>query len=470
MYEGVYMRRTLIIYFCVLIMLVLCGCQNTPEQDIVINKGGGQLEKAIAGPPAKHQTGILDGCSSDGNNSKEWKEKLTLQYLTCEIDADVILPAINEFPVFKVRKRDFDTETVKKIVEYFVEGATGVRETSMTRGELEELLIQVKRGQYVWDDNGSRWESYQGQKEDIVELEEQVANAEPEVFNPVTDNAVSIPMDKTYAMPNDERVYVDVNSQYIYINPIKFGVIQPETWIIDGEAYPGEAVGTTIDNIKISKDDAENTVEELLSELGIKNFGIAEVEKARIIKDFTYDIVSEGWQITLSRNDGNCVPVYINSAEVSGLLYYQTDDYIDRWRQESITIFVDENGARSFYWQYPLEIVEKLNSNVQIKPFEEIREKIRNYLKFAHTQFSQDYMEAYGEVVEQQITLSKVVLTNVLVPIKDESEYHMLIPAWVVYYEQEDGLGIHTFVIAINAIDASSIDLALRTTSHRSPK
>jgi hypothetical protein len=458
------MRRSIILLFVLFILLVFFGCQPTPDEEIIVNKGDGALESIIAGTTASQQAIVTEGNGNENNDSSgkitylnTWTETYEIPGLTCNIEADVIVPETSEFPVYKVQRREFDLDSVIKIVNYFTKDATGVRETSDTKEELEEQLIQAKKGTYVWDDNGGRWEAYEGQKEDIADLEGQITNAQPEVFDPVTDNAITIPMNKTYTMPGGERIYVKTTTERVYIYPIKYGGIQPESWIVPGEAYPGEPAGTTLDNVKISEEDAKDEVTELLSNLGIEDMGIAKTEKARILKDFSFETVSEGWQVTLSRNNGGCIPVYIDSSEIYGTLYYPPEEYIDRWNTERIIVYVDENDIQSFIWQYPLEVVEELNSNVPLLPFDEIKGKVREYIKYAFTKITEG-----KQVSDRQITISEVVLTNVLLPIKDESEYHMLVPAWIVYYEFEDGLGTHTAVLAINAIDGSSIDLALR--------
>lgn len=457
------MRKASLFLLSLIIVLILFGCQKTPDKEIVVNKGDGAMESIIAGTTASQQAIITKDDSNENKDtggritySNAWTETYEIPGLTCNIKADVTVPETSEFPVYKVQRTEFDLDSVINIVNYFTADAAGVRETSDTKEELEEQLIQAKKGMYVWDDNGGRWETYEGQKKDIANLEGRIANAQPEVFEPVTGDAVSIPMDKTYAIQGGERIYVDVTSQNIYIDPIKSGQIQPESWVMPGEAYPGEPAGTTLNNVKISEQEAKDEVNVLLSNLSIKDMGIAKTEKARILKDFSFETVSEGWQVTLARNDGGGIPVCVDSG-IYGILYYPSEDYIDRWKAETIKIYVDETGIRSFVWQNPLEVVEELNSNVPLKPLDEIKEKVREYIKFAYTKKTEG-----GKTPKRQIVISNIVLTNVLLPVKDESEYHMLVPAWIIYYEFEDGLGTHTAVLAINAIDGSSIDLALR--------
>jgi hypothetical protein len=81
------------------------------------------------------------------------------------------MPDTNVYPVYKVKKRLFDAAFVDKLVKYFTKEATGVRVTSLTKEELTAELIAAKRGAYVLDDNGGRWESYDGQEQRIAELE-----------------------------------------------------------------------------------------------------------------------------------------------------------------------------------------------------------------------------------------------------------------------------------------------------------
>ncbi len=459
-------KRILVCLITALFMVLMAACQPTPDQAVVVNKGDGKLEGIIAGPTAAQQTIMPEESGNKEDTdagevityTEQWKETYTLPNLVCDINADVILPAANEYPVFKMQQHDFDTETLGKIVDYFTQNATGVRETSDTKEELEELLIQTKKGVYMMNDDGGKWESYDGQEQDIANLEDRIRNAKPETFDPITDETIAIPMKKTYGMPDNKRVHVDSNPQKIRIAITKFGTVQPESWVVAGEAYPGEPKGTTIDNVKISEDEAKKEVYDFLAAADIKSYGIAETEKARILDQYTYEHMSEGWLITLTRNDGNIIPVYIDATKTSGLFYYKPDEFTYRWPYEYIRIYVDENGIQSFDWENPTEVVKEMNSNVPIIGFDDAKERIRQYMKFAFAKRTEG-----REILEQHITMNKIVLTNVLAPIKDEPDYHMFVPAWVVYYDQVDGLGqSNTSVLALNAIDGSNIDLVFR--------
>ena len=121
-------------------------------------------------------------------------------------------------------------------------------------------------------------------------------------------------------------------------------------------------------------------------------------------------------------------------------------------------------GIRSFTWRYPLEAAEKLNTNVSLLSFEEIKEKIQNSIRLGFAQRAGKNVLGDGDF---HIMVNKIVLTNVLVPIKNTPDYHMLVPAWLVYYQAME-MKESAYVFALNAIDGSSIDLSLHFSSKTS--
>jgi hypothetical protein len=433
-------------------IMLLCfatACQPTPEKPPVVNKGDGKLEEIIEAAPEPAPTAYDPGVST-------WVETYTLPNLECEINADVVTPDTNIFPVYNMKQGTFSAEFADKVVKYFTKGATGVRKSSPTKEELTAQLVQVKRGAYMTDDNGSWWEPYEGQDEEIARLEEEIRNAGPEVFGPVPDSPATLPIDNTYSMPGDKRMYVRIRKSNIYIDDNNFGGYMPERWLMEGEAYPGEQI-ETLKNVKISEEEARAAANALITDLEIRPFGVATAEKAIILNTYTFETVSEGWSITLARNDGNSIPADLFSVQLGGLINFYAEDFVERWFPDRIEIFVDETGLRSFSWQYPLEVTGVMDENVAILPFEDIKGYIKNNIKFSIAQKAEANTD-----IKLEVSLDSVVLTNVLVPIKDDMEHQMLAPAWLVYYSIEDGLGRHMMAFAVNAVDGSSIDLSMR--------
>ena len=440
------------------LFLLLTACQPTPEEDIVVNKGDGALEAAIAATAVPSEQPLLP-VDEVGERIEHWTDELHIRGLTCTIDADIVLPDKQVFPVYRVRQRTLDAETAAQVLDYFLVDATGARETSRTREQVLLDLMLARKGNYVSYDGVGIWESYDGQEEDIARLEEELQTIGEEEFGPVPD---TVPLDTpyTYALPDGGRIRVRLSQDGLYAAAFgAYSGVQPESWVVYGDAYPGEPKGTMLQNVKISQEEAEAAAEAFLEQAGLTYLGLAEAEKARVLQSTTYETLSEGWQLTYARGDGGCIPIYYDNQQ-SGILYMPSEDYAQRWFPEFARIYVDENGVRSFEWRNPLEIVETMNENVLLLEFDEIKGQITQAIELGYAYMS----EKMGGSRQHEVTVTSVVLTNVLVPMRDTVDYQMLVPAWLVFYRQQMGAAepLTTF-IAVNAVDGSTIDLKVRS-------
>ena len=100
------------------------------------------------------------------------------------------------------------------------------------------------------------WEPYDGQEEDIARLEEELKNTPEETFGPVPE---TVPLDTpyTYALPDGGRIRVRVSQDGLYATAYgAYSGVQPESWVMAGEAYPGEPKGTTLQNVKLTQAEA----------------------------------------------------------------------------------------------------------------------------------------------------------------------------------------------------------------------
>ena len=440
------------------LFLLLTACQPTPEEDIVVNRGDGALEAAIAATAVPSEQPLLP-VDEVGERIEHWTDELHIRGLTCTIDADIVLPDKKIFPVYRVRQRALDAKTAAQVLDYFLANATGARETSRTREEVLLDLMAVRRGEYVtYDGAGGAWQPYDGQEEDIARLEEELQTIGEEEFGPVPD---TVPLDTpyTYALPDGKRICMRVSEREAYAYTyFPRGITQPENWVMDGEAYPGEPKGTTLQNVKLTQEEAEAAAKAFLEHAGLAYLGLAEAEKARILQSTTYETLSEGWQLTYARSDGGCIPVYYFNQQ-SGYLYQRSEDYAPRWYPEALRLYVDENGIQCVNWRFPLEIVETMNENVLLLEFDEIKEQITKAIELGYAYMS----EKMGGSRQHEVTVNRIVLTNVLVPMRDTVDYQMLVPAWLVFYQQRMGSAEPlTAFIAVNAVDGSTIDLKVR--------
>ncbi len=447
------MKRMLLCCILIICIILLCvGCQPTPETPIVVNKNDGKLEEIIhTTPEATPQE------TKQTLNVEPWKETYTLPTVVCTIEPEIIVPENNVFPVLKIQQSGFTADIANELLAYFSKDAVGVRQTSDTKEELTEKLIIAKKGTYVLDDDGGRWESYEGQEDDIKRLEDQIKNVPEETFDKISEESVTLPFKQTYLMADNTKRYISSDGSRFNFYDTKSSVIQPESWLLNGEAIPGEPKGTTLKNVKISEEEATKVMQYLMSDLRISDFGIADKTKARIVNGYTSAVLSEGWFFTLSRTYGNYIPIDFLTYRSGGPVELLTEDFMPRWWPETITIYVDETGVRSFSWTNRKEITQEVNANVSILSFEEIKTKIKDSIKQGLSWTEDDS----NNTTKTEILITKTTLTGVMVPIKDEPDYQYILPAWVVYFQKK--MDPYVYVFAVNAIDGSSIDLSMRT-------
>lgn len=71
----------------------------------------------------------------------------------------------------------------------------------------------------------------------------------------------------------------------------------------------------------------------------------------------------------------------VNAANNSGVLEFDdSESYSKAWNEESLYVYISENGVEYLQWNTPLEIVECVNPCVELMPFEKIQKKEKNLL------------------------------------------------------------------------------------------
>ena len=271
---------------CLLAAALLAACQPTPAEEIIVNRGDGALEEAIAATAVPSEQPLLP-VDEVGERVERWTDELHIRGLTCTIDADIVLPDKQIFPVYRVRQRTLDAKTVTEALAPLLAGATGACETTRTREQVLLDLMLARKGSYAVYNGVGVWEPYDGQEEDIARLERELQSTPEETFGPVPD---TVPLDTpyTYALPDGGRIRVRVSQDGLYATAYgAYSGVQPESWVMAGEAYPGEPKGTTLQNVKLTQAEAEAAAEAFLEQAGLTYLGLAGAEKARVLQGMT---------------------------------------------------------------------------------------------------------------------------------------------------------------------------------------
>lgn len=239
------------------------------------------------------------------------------------------------------------------------------------------------------------------------------------------------------------------------------GTIQTEKMVLMGDAIPGEKGGHGLMNVQINETAAIDTVNKLLTELGIYDLNLATIVKARELNNSMpsqpEDVVeTEGYYLTYMRSPGALNTVDLGTG---GLVRnYEEPATIAPWGQERIRVFVDHNGVRAFLWDYASEVVEVENTSVQILPFDQIITRLKQQLKYRYS-YVQDLVKT-DPFAEMQIKINSIKLGLSMIGIMDKQNYCRLIPSWYVLYDEiytKTGI-IESEALVFNAIDGSQIE------------
>ena len=438
------MKRIRNLVFALIAFLFLVACQPTPSTEAVVNKADGEFLEAIAATAVPSQS--YAAC-------EKWVEEFHDGNLNCHFNADIIMPVSPSYPVFHVARRTVDSLVLEDFLDYFLDQPQRAYETTRTAEDIKEELEAVARGAVDYRDGAIVYEPFEGQEDRIAALQEELRNVPENMiyFDPESLDLAMRPFRYSFEQSDSTVWQVNATDSALFASKFHLGIMQLQSLVAAGDAYPGEPVGTIID-VPFEQSRAEECALQAAREIGATNMGIANIEAARIIRRYTYEIMSVGWLVTLCRTDGDSLPIDINRMSFAGALQYEPCEFMAPWRPEALTMYIDENGIGWVSWENPIRIVSTANENVTLLPFDQIQEKARNIIKYG-TKWTENSDQRYID-----ITVNSLTLTNTLMRTDNSVDQAVLAPMWLIeYVDNDDATGIPT-IIALNAIDGTRVD------------
>lgn len=405
------------IVFFIIILIIISGCQPTPERTAVVNGGG--LEESIKGSPAPIVT--YDAPAS-------WQETLDMKGsdTKVEINTQINVPDVTAFPVYKVKQTEFDEARIKSLVNYFTKGKDVIKYAEPTKSELEKQLIIAQKN---------------NDQETIADLEKKIATA-PETVELEVITDWSPDKSPSGSFLEDDGEYAGIS-----VKPNIFGCTYGYN---ETESILALNGNVKIEDIAISKEDAIAAAQDMLHELGIDYMVAGSLEKAQRYASLEDAFVqpaekplSKGYLIKFARNiDG------ISGITDEGLSFNVMDEFAYKapLYPEEIRVYVDEAGkVWSFEWFNPLTIEEIINENAVLLPFADVKQRIRDMLFFVNSYNTSN------------ITVTSIDMKMTIVNVKDHPEEAMYVPAWFIYYTKIYDTECLEYKLVLNAIDGGRV-------------
>ncbi len=476
-----------------LAMSALSACQPTPEEEIVVNKGGSGLEDKIASPG---QTQL----SMDSANGASEAEKIaalrelagapetfTDSYtnekgnVTVTIDAQVQLPPADSVPALAVTFCAFSQEQVDRFAEYFLKGQPVFTEEQIQTGDDIMSMIVWRRKEIEL----AKQNEVADQEGVIADLEARITELEKEYIaapderertpadTQLQTNAYGSGLDVAADLGKGNTAGFRVNNSGEYGSSFRFvndGLAGFSDGGYDVHSPGSEEFSGTPRGMTTTTADARATVEQCLADLGIDDMQIESVGASTFYKDINdrndkdyKETAPQCYVFTLVRKiQGIPVASIEPSVELStddpNVTYQEQPDYEYIADPEYLLIYVDDTGIVQFIWSNPIEITSVMSAQVTLTPFEDIVKHAKDNMFFK-------VYTAYDDKVE--ISITSIRLSMMRIMRKDSPGESLLVPVWDFIGNTRDITDDQTgewssfkdqSFVTINAIDGSNIN------------
>ena len=453
-----------IIFSCVVwvILYVLSGCQPTPEQDVVVNKGKRTLEEAIKEDNTQAATDQIPADYKDSFSSGSGDVAIA-------VDAKV-LPVDSPLPVIRVAPHEITAEEVQRWAEVLFDGNTAYEpDVVMTKTELEEQILMLKE---KLSNREALEEAFGDETESTVKLyEEMLASYEQDYQTAPEEREDMLCQWKFHPL----AYYWDMKEGDMDFDELS------DTWALtavtkeaDGMQRSVEATNRKESDYKMNllwyahrntitmqdytppyqemtADEAQAAADETISRLGLDSWTVASVAghsmEAPSAHVVTYTPVLE------------TVPVILGP-----VIDLQSEDmYAANYEYSSLRVYVVNGEIQAVELTSPMDIVQVENSNVAVLDFEKIYETFQNQMRVAYTRdtfIDPADPSLQGASVECKVTQIEQGLFRIKE--KNQEENFLMVPAWTfrgsVIVDGSDW-GEQDFCV-INAVDGSVINTA----------
>ena len=457
-----------------LLLAILClaafACQPTPEAEIVVNKGDHIAENIIRETKAPVQPTPQSSAAAGETEAPEtfengtgtftaperWTDEIRTKYIKVKIDTEILTSGQTVFPVRTVRRTGFTKEMMQPIVDAMFPDAIAYREgIDLSQEDYDEA---IRRAVELGKTKRARELNWEKQREakitDTAFIETDRIECADEPFMITMLTAEGQKMSAYAALGG------------FFLNRRNTGIVWSKKDVEDGVLFFGdtedgeepEGSATVIPSLPL--EEAQEQAEAFLHRVGIEGFALCGQEEACYFDNKGGAVWSTGWYLQYVRNY-EYYPLDVKSYDgaTSGLLAYSdTAAYNAGMGNESVKIYVSDQGVESFAWLYPYVMQEVVNEDVRLMPFDEMQEILMRSIAVgvAHLKERAGY----------ELRIEQLILTLSVQRVRNDKELAYLMPTWVcmigIYDNDLLGTDKCAGVIAygFNAIDGTRVKMS----------
>lgn len=463
------MKKLYLYYLIFLLTTIICGCQEQPNTEIIINKM--ETEQNLY-KDAEEYTPYLA--------QEKWNEIVSGKDVTYVFDAEICIPDVNAYPIYEVLPSFFEFDKLDNIIRSLVPNPRiKIEEVDLlTKDQIRMEMDLIIQSINLVDKNHPEFSEEEknnylsSRNEDLAYMQELYNNA-PEEIETREIKSTSEMRSETSTRTN-VRVYNEQDNPELIcemnmtkgdnrvatfsIFPYKAYDIKLHTFVPIGEM--------PIPRIEMSKEVAAETAQAFVEYVGINN----NYSLNCVYEDMAF---YDGLVAVFTPSYSGIESTYA----VPAILPYQSQDleFFRIWPAEVVLVYLDSNyNICRFEWKYPARIGKMINANAELMSFDSVKEQIKKSIKL----MSPD-MPYWDGIEHRQIVIERIELGIMRVKRSGTSDAYILLPVWdcfgylIDHYrsqeeseyrldENNDAIidendGVGTF-LTISALDGSIID------------
>ena len=395
------MKRALILILAALVLLGSVGCQPTPTEEFVVNKRDSGAETKLQ---ADNETD--DAARGAQKVPERWDEVYEGDLMTLTFNAPVVQKEDGLYPVYRTRSNPLTEAEMVNYLNVLFPDPVAVRRNLPTKADIQkemEWYLQEAQAKLDWQDAGRPDD---GVDRDETPLSREEVNAELANYQALIQKAPETNEESptaTYHIPTGQEgilVYRTKAGDSLIVNP---------SW--EGSLYAGQGSNHThiyqryeYEEMKRFDDEdtlpytpvtadqtkCEQVAKDALMKLGIEGMVLVATEEANLMDGRV--CLSGGYECLFVRDFGGYPYLGSNFEPAQGLTYGSDDSFIanKHIRAEELRLFADEAGVKLISFEAPKMIVGIESKNVELLPFAQAQERIRQGLVYGLTRWAQE--------------------------------------------------------------------------------
>lgn len=463
------MKRKIALIFLGTVLIctgILSGCQKTPEDDIVVNKGdewkdNQKVEEAVQEDEdspytTKHQSDTFV-CTKSG-----------VKFI---VDADV--DEIHSMPIVRTRPHQIAPEEVRHWAKILFGDAKAYEpKIKLSKSEIESEILKYRQlsneeALYeIYGDEESVQEMQQYYQEEIDALEKQYASA-PETVEKKETDWIFRPSAYYFA---DDFTEQELN-EYDYLKntyQIKIVSLEDSTGHLPMIAatnrdesdykvnilhfyYKDENEMTDFPNVQLSEDEALQMADKLLEELHLDAWRVCQIEKDDEDGKSSYCLTYSPEYLD--------VPVLL-CPEVD---LHAEDSYAANYYYSELEVRICNGIILAVSLTSPLDTVEILNETANVLPFDDIYQHFKSQMENVYSEKTALENEIGMTDAEVTFNISKIDQGLFRIKEKNNENDFLMVPAYRFIGEMfvNGDMWGEMELCYINALDGSIIDPAV---------